>query len=107
VGTIDQIEIDCDLSGGVAKLVIQSDIPGGVITDRTSGGVSLAATTGRQVGRVPLVPGIDGRLFRHQMSSAYPFQVYGYKVRILPIGVYADGSQLDFWYTLPLAPGEQ
>ena len=108
VGVIDQIEIDCDTSDGAATLAISSDIPGGVMANRTSGTIAVPQTTGRQVLRFELATPIYGRLFRHQMAAATTcFQVYGYKVRALPIGVHVDGSQSDFWYTTPMAPGEQ
>ncbi len=105
VGTIDQIELDIDSSDGAATLLISSDIPAGVMADRTSGGIAIAQSTGRQILRLQLATPIDGRLFRHQISSTTDFGLYGYRVRILPIGVYADGAQSDFWYTEPLSAG--
>jgi hypothetical protein len=99
-GMIDQIEIDADSTGGAVVLKIFSDLPGGVIVDRTSGGISIPASSGRQVLRVVLPNPIWGRLFREQVWAPVPFQIYGFKVRIVPIGVYIDGSQGDFWYTL-------
>jgi len=107
VGRIDQVELDIDASAGPANLLVSSDIPGGVMTDRTSGGVAVATTTGRQVQRIQFGTPIDGRLFRHQLSTTTTYRLYGYRVRILPIGVYLDGTNpvADFWYTLPLAPG--
>jgi hypothetical protein len=107
VGTIDQVEIDCDTSDGAATLAISSDVPGGVMANRTSGTLAVAQTSGRQVLRLVLAARINGRLFRHQMATTTGFQIYGYRVRLLPIGVYADGAQSDVWYTLPLALGEQ
>jgi hypothetical protein len=50
---------------------------------------------------VVLTNPIWGRLFREQVWSPVPFQIYGFKVRIVPIGVYIDMSQGDFWYSLP------
>ena len=102
VGTIDQVELDID---GAATLRISSDIPAGVMADRTAGGLEVAQTTGRQVIRLVLATPIDGRRFRHQMSTATGMQVYGYRVRVLPIGVYVDGSQGDFWETGSLVTG--
>jgi hypothetical protein len=107
VGLIDQVEIDCDTSDGAATLAISSDVPGGVMANRTSGTLAVAQTSGRQVLRLVLAARINGRLFRHQMATTTGFQIYGYRVRLLPIGVYADGAQSDVWYTLPLALGEQ
>lgn len=110
VGMIDQIELDIDSSSGPAKLVISSDIPGGVMTDRTSIGafpLVIPQTTGRQVLLVQLASPVYGRLFRHQIGSDTDFQLYRYKVRILPIGVYLDGANPagEFWYTGALSPG--
>jgi hypothetical protein len=112
-GRIDQLEIDCDTSQCTAGVqsILYSDIPGGVMGNGT--GFTIPQSTGRQVLRIVLAPPQSGRLFRHLLGGADnaqpagPFAIYGYKVRVLPIGVYADGSQNDFWYTLPLAPGEQ
>lgn len=105
VGTIDQVELDIDTTDGAAALDIWSDIPGGVLADRIS--LAIAPTQGRQILRFVLASPIDGRLFRHMIVSTFDFQLYGFKVRILPIGVYADGAQSDFWFTEPLAPGVQ
>ena len=116
VGVIDQVEIDFDASLGGPTLNISSDVPGGVMALRTGNlGLLVGPTSGRQVLRVVLtdpVVGIGktiyGRLFRHQLiGGSGVFGVYGYKVRIVPLGVYADGSQADYWHTLPIAPGEQ
>jgi hypothetical protein len=101
-GMIDQIEIDADSPGAGTVLKIFSDLPGGVITERSApGGISLPVSSGRQVLRVVLTNPIWGRLFREQVWSPVPFQIYGFKVRIVPIGVYIDMSQGDFWYSLP------
>lgn len=105
VGTIDQVELDIDATDGAAALDIWSDIPGGVLADRIS--LAIAPTQGRQILRFVLASPIDGRLFRHMITSTFDFQLYGFKVRVLPIGVYADGAQSDFWFTEPLAPGVQ
>ena len=106
VGKIDQVELDYDASGGTASLVISSDIPGGVLNDRTSGGLTLQQTSGRQVIPIPIDPPIRGRLFRHQISTTSGIQVYGYKVRVLPIGVYRDGIQGETWVTEGLTPSQ-
>lgn len=106
VGVLEQVEIDCDSSGGTATLMISSDIPGGVQADR-AGAMSIQQTVGRQVLMMPpFGPPIRGRLFRHQISAPNGIQVYGYKVRVLPIGVYRDGLQGDFWITQPLTPSQ-
>jgi len=105
VGTIDMVELDCDTTDGAATLVISSDIPGGVMADRTAGGLAVAQTSGRQVLKIALGTPVNGRRFRHQVTSTTGFQIYGYRVRILPIGVYADGSQSDFWVTGAMAAG--
>jgi len=106
VGRIDQVEVDIDASAGPATLNISSDIPGGVMTDRT-GAIAVPTSTGRQVFRLQPSSQIDGRLFRHQMTTTTNFRLYAYRVRILPIGVYLDGANptSEFWYTLPMAPG--
>ncbi len=105
VGTIDQIEIDCDTSAGAVTLTVYSDIPAGVLAERTGGGLTIAQTSGRQMVRLVLATPIDGRLFRHHIEAITLFQIYGYRVRVLPIGVYADGAQSDLWVTGSLAPG--
>jgi len=106
-GRIDQVEIDCDTSLGTAQLTISSDIPDGVLGGVTAVTQTIQQTTGREIVRWVVTPPIAGRLFRHQMATTVGMQIYGYKVRVVPIGVYVDGSQNDFWYTLPLAPGEE
>jgi len=110
-GIIDQIEIDGDFSNGAATLTISSDIPGGTLVDRTGTQAIVGTTNGRQIMRIVLANlscgVIFGRLFRHQLASTVPFAVYAYRVRVLPIGVYADGTQGDFWFTEPVAPGTQ
>jgi hypothetical protein len=105
VGTVDEVEVDGDFSGGSALLNVSSDIPGGTIMVHTSPGLTIPETLGRQIRRVVMPFPPDGRLWRFQIASTYPFQVYGLKVRVLPIGVYLDGTQNEYWYTTPLAPG--
>lgn len=109
VGRIDQIEVDIDVSSPGAAVHIQSDIPGGVMTDRTPLGVQIPTTNGRQVFRLVPPASIDGRLFRHQISTIGTMRVYAYRVRMLPIGVYLDGANPggEFWYVNALAPGEE
>lgn len=122
-GRLDQVELDIDTSAGPAGLVIWTDLPGGVLEDRTSRvpgsgptiPVTIPQTTGRQVLRLLLLSPVSpyppfpiwGRLFRHQIGSATNFQLYGYRVRVLPIGVYLDGSNpVGEWYdTQPITPG--
>jgi hypothetical protein len=107
VGMIDQVELDIDTSTGPATLRISSDIPTGVMASRAT--VTIPQTSGRQVLRVQPTAAY-GRLFRHQIGTGTTtdFQLYGYKVRVLPIGVYLDGTNPsgDFWYTGALAPGD-
>ncbi len=117
VGAIDQVELDIDSSAGAAGLVVWSDLPvldaqGNVMRDRTSTGlpptpVPVPQTSGRQVLRIQFPLPIYGRLFRHQVGSSTNFQLYGYRVRILPIGVHLDGSNPvnEFWFTEPLTAG--
>jgi hypothetical protein len=111
VGTIDEVELDIDTSDGLAfpqgatKLHIEADIPLGMMTRQTGTGVPVPRTIGRQVLRLVLPTPIDGRRFRHRIFSDYTFQVYGYRVKMLPIGVYLDGSQLETWQTGAIATG--
>lgn len=105
VGTVDEVELDIDTTDGAATLVISSDLPGGVMADRTSGGLAIAQTSGRQVLRLVLTTPIDGRRFRHQISTTTGFALYGYRVRMLPIGVYVNGVQSEKWITGSLVPG--
>ena len=105
VGTVDAVEIDIDSSPGIVGMTVSSDIPGGVMTIRSPGTVIVPASTGRQVLRFVLSAPIDGRRFRYQLQGNTEFQVYGFRVRLLPVGVYVDGSQADSWVTGSIVTG--
>jgi len=105
VGTVDAVEIDIDSSPGIVGMTVSSDIPGGVMTIRSPGTVIVPASTGRQVLRFVLSAPIDGRRFRYQLQGNTEFQVYGFRARLLPVGVYVDGSQLDSWVTGSIVTG--
>jgi hypothetical protein len=106
VGSLDQIEVDIDASGGAATLVISSDIPGGVLAPSALGPLVIGPTTGRQVVRFCFANPVQGRLWRFQIAStAADFAVYGIKPRVLPLGVCVDGSQGDFWLVPPTSVG--
>ena len=104
---VDAVEVDMD--GGAAKLFIQTDVPGGVLIERTAGGTGIVvpATSGRQTQRIVLPAPINGRLLRYQVyaSGSTPILVYKVRPRILPVGVFADGTMGDSWYTEPIAAG--
>jgi hypothetical protein len=93
VKTVDEIELDIDAPGG-ASLLLQSDIPGGILQNQDS--YTIAATSGRQVVRIVCTPR-DGKLFRYWLTDETDFHVYAFRVRVLPIGTYLDGTVSDFW----------
>lgn len=100
---VDALEIDMDgLSG---TLFLQSDIPGGLLAERTAGGlgITVPSTTGRQVQRIILPSAVLGRIYRYQMNFPSPSIVYRVRFRVVPIGVFADGAFGDSWYTEPIA----
>lgn len=102
VKTVDMVEFDIDApDGGV--LQVYSDIPGGVMVARLPSGKPIAATSGRQAVRIVLDTPLDGKLLRYVATTAgNGFRVYGFRARITPIGVYADGSISETWDTRPM-----
>jgi hypothetical protein len=102
VKTVDQIELDIDASGG-ATVLLQSDLPGGVIQNQES--IAIAATSGRQVQQAVVPTARDGKLFRYRVTDESDFHVYGMRVRVLPIGLYLDGTVGDFWAPTPISIG--
>lgn len=105
VKEVDAIEVDLD-SDGAVTLYIQSDLPGGVMAERTTGGtgISIAATSGRQVHRTVLTASLSGRIWRYQVVGG-PFLLYRVRLRVLPIGVHLDGSVGDVWQPAPMSVG--
>jgi hypothetical protein len=104
--SIDWFEFDIDTTEGAVALTIWSDIPGGLLTIRGAP-IPIPQVVGRNVARIVLPDDIDGRLFRYFLQSAgdWDFALYGYRVRVLPIGVYVDGTMGEFWDIQPLSIG--
>ena len=108
VKVVDALEIDYD--GGALTLFYQSDLPGGTLAERSAGstGISIPASSGRQVRRIILPASVNGRILRYQLyaqAATAPFLLYRVRVRALPVGVYVDGSFGDTWFTEPIAAG--
>lgn len=102
---VDQVEIDLDASAGAATLQIGSDYPDAVVVDRLGAGLAIAQTDGRQVVTIVLETPIEGKLLRYQLATDTALQVYGFRARVLPIGVFLDGTVEDLWKSEPLAAG--
>jgi len=105
VKAVDQIELDID-TAELVLVQVYSDFPGGIMTYRET--LIIPATSGRQVFPVLLAAEREGRLFRFQVVAfgAQPgFQLYGMRVRVLPIGIYLDGTIADAWDSEPMASG--
>jgi hypothetical protein len=71
-------------------------------------GQNIAVSTGREERRIVLTSSVDGRLFRYSLVPAVAgnaFQVYAMRARVLPIGVYLDGTIGDFWQPQPISIG--
>jgi hypothetical protein len=105
VKTVDQMEFDIDATAGNALLLVYSDVPGGAMVDRTSGGVLIPQTAGRQLRRLVLAAPADGNLLRYRAGATTEFQIYGMRARLLRIGVYLDGTVGDFWQPQPISIG--
>jgi hypothetical protein len=104
VKEVDMVEFDIDASQGGA-FQIASDIPGGVVTDRLPAGQAIAATSGRQSIRLVFSSAVDGQLLRYVATTTADFEIYSARARVLPIGVYLDGTVGDFWQPQPVSIG--
>lgn len=101
---IDTVEVDIDAPAGFT-LTIQSDIPGGILTQQTT--LSNGLTNGRQTIRMVLAGGsVLGRVLRYQIyasgSPPSPFLLYGVRLRVLALPVFVDGSMGDLFLTAPI-----
>jgi hypothetical protein len=104
---VDAMEVDFE--GGALLLYIQTDIPGGVLTERTPSGtgIAIAASSGRQAVRVILPSALAGRIYRYKLeaSTSTGFRLYRVRARALPVGMFVDGGFGDTWFTEPIAAG--
>ena len=102
VKQLDRVELDVDASSGNATFQAYTDIPGGVQASRVI--TTINQTMGRQVQLLVLSP-VYGRLIRYEVTTANDFQIYGMRARILPIGVYLDGTVGDYWQPQAISLG--
>jgi hypothetical protein len=101
----DQVEFSIDASDGAGTMQIYTDLPGGVLTARLSPPVVIPMTIGRQAERIVLPAPLAGKLMRLTAQTPTDFRIYGVRARILPIGVYIDGTIGDFWQPEPISIG--
>jgi len=106
VKIVDQVQFDIDANAGPATLQVHSDVPGGALVKRlgTSGQV-VPQTTHRGSEIVVLSTRCAGRLIRYTMTTPTDFGLFGLRARVLPIGVYLDGTIGDFWQPTPISIG--
>lgn len=99
VKVVSEVEFDIEALSGPGVLQIYSDIPGGSMAPRLGAGlgVPIAQTTTRQLVRIVISPTIDGKLLRYVATTTTGFNVYGFRSRVTPIGVYVDGSITETW----------
>jgi hypothetical protein len=103
VKELSELELDID-AGGAVTWYLFADKPGTAMTQRDTG--AIAATTGRQMLRIPLDANIQGRLARLALRcDAATFRLYGARIRVLPIGEYVDNSAGEVFETLPINVG--
>lgn len=102
---VDQVEIDIDATDGDASLQVSSDIPGGTMATRLGSGQAITASTGRESRRMVLSSPATGKLLRYEVTTTTGQQIYGMRARVLPIGVYLDGTVSDFWQPTPISIG--
>lgn len=95
VKVVNEVEIDMDASDAPAALTIWTDKPGDVLTKRVDGHL-ISATNGRQIVSIVLDSKIEGKLLRYQVAGD-DVQIYAFRAKIIPIGVYVDGSVSEVW----------
>jgi hypothetical protein len=107
--TVYEVEADIDARGNWL-LEISSDYPGGEMAVRDT--IVLAPTNGREIVTYVLPTVREGKLLRYRLAdggdlggSPDGIQVYGFRVKLVPIGVTLDGAAGEVWQTTPLAPG--
>lgn len=106
VKIVDQVQFDIDANKGPATLQVKSDVPGGVMIPRLgSSGQTVPQTTHRGSEILVLSKPSAGRLIRYQVTTPTDMAIFGLRARILPIGVYLDGSIGDFWQPTAISIG--
>ncbi len=105
VKIVDQVEFDIDAPVAGAKVQVYSDFPGGALVAREGPGQPIPVTAGRQAQKLVLTTPANGRLLRYTVTSPSGVQIYGARARVLPIGVYLDGTVGDFWAPTPIGVG--
>ena len=105
VKLVDQVEFSIDATDGPGSFQIYSDLPGGELLTRLSPPGVIPQTVWRQNQRIVLPAPIAGKLLRLTASTLTDFRIYGLRARILPIGVYLDGTIHDFWQPQPISIG--
>lgn len=94
VSEVQEVELDATAPGTLA-LSLHTDLPGNAIAERETKvwqGGSGRRTLACQFSSQPL--GRRGRLF---VGSDEDFQIHAFKVRVLPVGVYVDGTIGEVW----------
>ena len=97
VKVVSEVEFDIDARNGPGALQIYSDIPGGSMVARLATPLVIPQTTTRQLVRIVITPTIDGKLLRYVATTTTGFNIYGFRARVTPIGVYVDGSITETW----------
>ena len=105
VKIVDQVEWSIDASDSEGWMQLYSDLPGGVLVPRLSPVLVIPQTVGRQAQRLVLPNKIAGKLLRATAATSTDFRIYGARARVLPIGVYIDGTIGDFWEPVPISIG--
>ena len=72
---------------------------------RLSPAKTITKTTGRESRRHVLATPAAGRLLRYTVDTTTDCQIYAMRVRVLPVGVYLDGTIGDFWQPEPISIG--
>lgn len=99
---VDQVEFDIDATDGPGTLQVLSDTPGGSMGPRLGAGQPIAQTSDRATRRIVLTQPVAGKLLRYTATTDFDFQIYAVRARVLPIGVYLDGTIGDFWQPQPI-----
>ncbi len=86
-----ELEVELETRSGTVRVSLMTDLPGNVMTVRYT--TQVTANSGHRVVRLPLPAGIEGRLFRLQLSGTSTYLLYGARLEILPIGVYLEAYE--------------
>ena len=101
----------CYASNGAAAFQLYTDMPGGTLTARLGGGVTLASSGGAgvRVTTTIALDGLRGTEFYPKISpgGSTQFELYSAVLYLRALGVYIDGSltPAEIWQTVPIAPG--